>query len=55
MWKNIVEPQIPQVTIWRIRIACRTPNNASNIRISIEVAINGNSFTSYSSFITDTV
>ena len=22
MWKNIVEPYRPQMTIWRIRIAC---------------------------------
>jgi len=22
MWKNIVEPEGPQVTIWRMRIAC---------------------------------
>ena len=25
MWKNIVEPERPQVTIWRIRIACWIP------------------------------
>jgi len=24
MWKNIVQPDRPQVTIWRIRIACYT-------------------------------
>jgi hypothetical protein len=23
MWKNIVEPGRPQVTTWRMRIACR--------------------------------
>jgi hypothetical protein len=23
MWKNIVEPDTPQMTIWRMRIACR--------------------------------
>jgi len=22
MWKNIVEPDRPQMTIWRMRIAC---------------------------------
>jgi len=22
MWKNTVEPDIPQITIWRMRIAC---------------------------------
>jgi len=22
MWKNVVEPDTPQMTIWRIRIAC---------------------------------
>jgi hypothetical protein len=26
MWKNIVERVRPQMTIWRMRIACRTPN-----------------------------
>jgi hypothetical protein len=26
MWKNTAEPNVPQVTIWRMRIACRTPN-----------------------------
>jgi len=25
MWKNVVEPDRPQVTIWRMRIACWTP------------------------------
>jgi len=25
MWKNIVEPGRPQVTIWRMRIACGIP------------------------------
>ena len=25
MWKNIVERGRPQMTIWRMRIACRTP------------------------------
>jgi len=23
MWKNIVEPDSPQTTIWRMRIVCR--------------------------------
>jgi hypothetical protein len=25
MWKNIVEPDRPQMTIWRMRIACWIP------------------------------
>jgi len=25
MWKNIVEPGMPQMTIWRTYLACRTP------------------------------
>jgi hypothetical protein len=25
MWKNMVEPDRPQMTIWRMRIACWTP------------------------------
>jgi len=25
MWKNIVEPEGPQIIIWRMRIACRIP------------------------------
>jgi hypothetical protein len=25
MWKNIVEPDSPQMTIWRMRIACWFP------------------------------
>ena len=25
MWKNIVEPDRPQVTIWRMRITCWIP------------------------------
>jgi hypothetical protein len=25
MWKNIVQPDRPQMTIWRLRIACWTP------------------------------
>ena len=25
MWKNFVEPSRPQMTIWRIRIACWIP------------------------------
>jgi glycine cleavage system regulatory protein len=24
-WKNIVEPNMPQMTIWRMHIACRIP------------------------------
>ena len=30
MWKNIVEPDRPQMTIWHLRIACRIPK-ATNI------------------------
>jgi len=30
MWKNILEPDKPQMTIWRVRIACWIPN-ATNI------------------------
>jgi hypothetical protein len=25
MWKNIVQPERPHMTIWRMRIACRIP------------------------------
>ena len=25
MWKNTVEPDMPQMKIWRMRIACRIP------------------------------
>jgi hypothetical protein len=25
MWKNVVEPDRPQMKIWRLRIACLTP------------------------------
>jgi len=25
MWKNVVEPERPQMTIWRIRMACWIP------------------------------
>jgi len=25
MWKNVVEPDMPHVTIWRMRIACWAP------------------------------
>jgi hypothetical protein len=25
MWENIVEPGIPQVTVWLLRIACWIP------------------------------
>jgi hypothetical protein len=27
MWKNIVEPGRPQMTIWRMRIVCWIPNS----------------------------
>ena len=29
MWKNIVEPDRPQMTIWRMRIACCIPKSAN--------------------------
>ena len=29
MWKNIVEPNGPQMTIWRMRIACCIPKAAT--------------------------
>ena len=29
MWKNIVEPYSPQMTIWRMRIACWLPTAAN--------------------------
>ena len=25
MWKNIVDPDRPYMTIWRMRVACRIP------------------------------
>jgi len=28
MWKNILEPDWPQMTIWHMRIACRIPKAA---------------------------
>jgi hypothetical protein len=30
MWKNIVERGRPQMTIWRMRIACLTPSATSS-------------------------
>ena len=30
MWENVVEPDRPQVTVWRMRIACWIPK-ATNI------------------------
>jgi hypothetical protein len=29
MWKNIVEPEGPQMTIWHMRIACGIPEAAN--------------------------
>ena len=29
MWKNIVEPDRPQMIIWRMRIACRVPKGTN--------------------------
>jgi hypothetical protein len=34
MWKNIVELGRPQMTIWRMRTACRMPN-ATNTHIQV--------------------
>jgi len=31
MWKNVVDPDRPQMTIWRMRIACWIPK-ATNTR-----------------------
>ena len=33
MWKNIVEPDRPQMTIWRMRIACWIPKAANTQHI----------------------
>jgi len=30
MWKNIAEPERPQMTIWRMRVAHWTPQAATN-------------------------
>jgi hypothetical protein len=38
MWKNIVEPDRPQITIWRMRIAYWTPN-ATNTHSECEILI----------------
>jgi len=32
MWKNIVEPRRPQITIWRMRIACWIPKSTKKQR-----------------------
>jgi len=32
MWKNIVEPGRPQMTIWHMRIACWIPVTADTFR-----------------------
>jgi hypothetical protein len=29
MWKNTVEPGKPQMTIWRMRMACRIPKTTN--------------------------
>jgi len=42
MWKNIVEPGKPQITIWRMRIACwitKVTNAHSEYVILIAVAL----------------
>jgi hypothetical protein len=33
MWKNMVEPDRPQMTIWRMRIACWIPNATVTLTI----------------------
>jgi len=33
MWKNIVQPGRPQITVWRMRIACWIPVTADTFRI----------------------
>jgi len=38
MWKNIVELGRPQVTIWRLRIACWIPK-ATNTHSEYEIPI----------------
>ena len=42
MWKNIVEPDMPQMAIWRMRIACwipKTTNTHSEYVIPIAFAL----------------
>jgi len=34
MWKNMEEPDRPQMTLWRMRIACYIPNT-TNAHVSI--------------------
>ena len=31
MWKNVVEPTRPELTLWRMRIACWSPK-ATNVQ-----------------------
>jgi hypothetical protein len=38
MWKNIVDPDRPHMTIWRMRIACCIPN-ATNTRSEYVILI----------------
>jgi len=33
MWENIVEPDIPQVTVWHLRIACWIPKATDTLTI----------------------
>ena len=33
MWKNVVEPDGPQMTIWHMRIACWTPKATNSITV----------------------
>jgi len=38
MWKNTVQPERPQMTIWRVRIACWIPR-AKNTRSEYVILI----------------
>jgi hypothetical protein len=31
MWKNVVQPERPQMKIWRMRIACRIPKATNTL------------------------
>jgi len=33
MWKNIVERSRPQITLWRVRIACWIPKATNALRL----------------------
>ena len=38
MWKNIVQPDSPQMTVWRMRIACFIPQ-ATNTFLEFVILI----------------